>query len=296
MPDASLADLRQQIDHIDDALHDLLMRRAELVGAIARAKSGDGPPMRPAREALVLRRLIERHDGRFPPVALARIWREIMTAMSHLQGELAVAVAQDAPGGGDLLDLARDHFGSVVPITGAGGVGAVMRALVEQPSAIGILPLPRDDDADPWWVTLPFADPRAPRVCARLPFVRPTGYAGPEALVVGRLANAATDADRGYIAVETDRDSSRARLLDRVRKAGLAASAAYTVDVAPGSRDLDRLHLIEVDSFIAPDDPRVAEIGGDGSSGIGRAYGLGGYALPLTLPATSTRGAAGRGR
>ena len=63
---STLADLRQEIDRIDDAIHDQLMRRGELQAAIGRAKTGSEVYLRPGREAMVLRRLIARHEGRSP--------------------------------------------------------------------------------------------------------------------------------------------------------------------------------------------------------------------------------------
>lgn len=73
--DATLQSLRRQIDRIDDQLHDLIMARAALVEQVAAAKPDSGVPLRPGREAEILRRLIARHAGRFPKGALVRIWR-----------------------------------------------------------------------------------------------------------------------------------------------------------------------------------------------------------------------------
>ena len=71
----TLEGLRGEIDEIDDALQDLLIRRAEVSHAIAKVKQpasvqGNGtiaPALRPAREAAILRRLIARHRGDLPP-------------------------------------------------------------------------------------------------------------------------------------------------------------------------------------------------------------------------------------
>ena len=76
--DALLA-LRQQIDAIDNQLHDLLMARTELAVAVGAAKAakqpvkGDSPAegakfIRPAREAKILRRLVARQSHRVPGV------------------------------------------------------------------------------------------------------------------------------------------------------------------------------------------------------------------------------------
>ena len=111
----SLDALRRDIDRIDDALHDLLMQRCEVVERIAEVK-GTGPAfMRPGREATILRRLVDRHAGRFPVPVLIRIWREMLAAFTLLQGPFAVAVhaPEDERG---LWDMARDMYGSSTPM------------------------------------------------------------------------------------------------------------------------------------------------------------------------------------
>jgi len=119
--DNPLDDLRRQIDGIDDALHDLLMRRAEIAERIGKLKSDNagGAPavfLRPGREAIVLRRLVARHRGALPKAVLVRLWRELVSALLRLQGPFAVAV-QGAGHGPGCWELARDHFGSLTPIT-----------------------------------------------------------------------------------------------------------------------------------------------------------------------------------
>src|SRR3546814_15977852 len=85
----SLDDLRREIDEIDDAIHDLLMRRTELARQIGRAKGQGAVFMRPGREARVLRRLVARHTGPFPKPVVTRIWREILPGFPRLQGPFA---------------------------------------------------------------------------------------------------------------------------------------------------------------------------------------------------------------
>ena len=86
-PETSLAALRAEIDAIDDALHDLVMRRAAVVARMAASRvKGDASSLRPGREASILRRLLARHSGALPPAALVRLWREILSASNAMQG------------------------------------------------------------------------------------------------------------------------------------------------------------------------------------------------------------------
>src|SRR3954454_5148571 len=74
----TLDELRAKIDQVDDAMHDLLMYRADVTLAIGGAKQGTAngalaPAMRPAREAQILRRLLARHKGPLPPRVIVRV-------------------------------------------------------------------------------------------------------------------------------------------------------------------------------------------------------------------------------
>ena len=89
----SLDELRRRIDQLDEAMHDVIMQRAEVVAAVARLKQADGaPPLRPGREAQILRRLLVRHHGPFPRAMLARIWRELLSGTIAIQTEMHIAV------------------------------------------------------------------------------------------------------------------------------------------------------------------------------------------------------------
>ena len=63
----SLEEIRREIDAIDDGLLDLLIRRGAATRQVRETKRSDGSiatsPLRPAREAIMLRRLIERGSG-----------------------------------------------------------------------------------------------------------------------------------------------------------------------------------------------------------------------------------------
>ena len=75
----SLADLRREIDRIDEAMHGLLMERGEIIDRLIAAKQTQetGSAFRPAREAEMMRRLVDRHKGILPLDTAEGIWRVI---------------------------------------------------------------------------------------------------------------------------------------------------------------------------------------------------------------------------
>ncbi len=111
-PASLLAALRAELDGLDDALHDTLMRRAEVVGRIAALRIKDGTPLRPGREAAILRRLLARHGGALPRHGIVRIWRELIAAMTEIQKPLVIAACSE----GDGAALAREQFGALVAL------------------------------------------------------------------------------------------------------------------------------------------------------------------------------------
>src|SRR5262245_18434420 len=112
----SLTDLRKEIDRIDEAMHGLLMQRGEIIDRLIAAKQTQetGSAFRPAREAEMMRRLVQRHHGILPLDTAESIWRVIIATFTHAQAPFAIHAdlsAGDAP----MRDSARFNFGFTVP-------------------------------------------------------------------------------------------------------------------------------------------------------------------------------------
>lgn len=278
----SLDELRRRIDEVDDAMHDLLMQRTRLVEGVAALKRREGlPALRPAREALLIRRLLRRHQGALPRDVVVRIWREIISAHTGLQASFTVAVLMPPQEAG-YWDLARDHFGSCTRMLSFGSVPQVIGAVIDGQASVGILPVPQEGGDDPWWRYLVRSDASAPRVVARLP-VGGEGNARTEgeALVIAKLDCEPTGADRSLVVVETRGDISRARLIDVFRQHGGLTCRLYTsFEPAPGTG----FALLELEGFIdANGDARLAAVSAACGDAIGFALPIGAYAEPLRL-------------
>jgi len=281
---ASIEALRQEIDRLDTEVHDLIMRRADLVRRIGEAKQAGDPAagagyFRPAREAAVLRRLMARHHGPLSKVAMLRLWRELMGAMLCLQGPFQVAVLAHARWPG-LWTLAHDHFGSQATIMTVDSAGAVLRAVAEGQAGAGVLPLPAGDDADPWWPFLFQEGPKAPRVAARLPFGPAQVMRGGtvEALVVGRVAAQPTGHDRTLIGFETAGKVSHDGLTTALKGVGFGMTTAFALKDKRGGWVL----LAEVDGFVDAKDARLVGLEKLQNEPILHSWLLGGYAEPFT--------------
>jgi chorismate mutase/prephenate dehydratase len=282
-----LGALRAEIDAVDSQLHDLLMRRTELAVKVGEVKAkvqplggtpADGSKfIRPAREALILRRLVARHDGGLPKAVIVRMWREMISALLQVEGPFVVAV-QAPKGDTALWDLARDHYGSRVKILTFSRVDRALSAVMDGSATVAVLPFPREDDVDPWWRRL-MGSAQLPNVIGRLPFGDPGNQRNPDlqALVVGRSPTEPTDRDHSLIVLEAPEPVSRSSLRQALAGVGLETSFIH------GGRDQlgPDLNLIEVAGFVAEADPRLTLV----ASGLGkdaRLHAIGSYAEPLT--------------
>src|SRR5579863_5021633 len=284
-PHWSLDELRRQIDEVDASLHDLLMRRAEVVAAIAALKKGNGTPaIRPGREAAILRRLVARHRGPFPPALLVRIWREILSGTVAMQMDFAVAVCspEAVPG---YWDLARDHYGSYTRMTPFRTPIQVVRAVTEGAASVGVLPMPAEAEQDAWWPHLISRDAQTPRVIARLPFAGRGNARGEpgDALAIGRGEQEPTGLDRTLLVIETSAEVSRGRLVAATKTGGLAGQFVAAVENKPGTV----LNLLEFDGVLSAEDARVAAALAPLGGAADGVLLLGGYARPFTADALS---------
>ena len=275
--------LRQDIEAIDTDLHGLIRRRAEVVGHISSTKPAGGLALRPGREAQVLRKRLSLHDGQFPPGAVYRMWREMMSAFTLIQTpglKIAIYRPADQPG---YWDLARDHFGCQIPFvahdTPAGG-RAARRA---RTTTLGGGPAPLEADSTPWWPMLAGKDTTLPTVISRLPFLAmPNARArGISAFVLARIDAEPSGSDRALVAIEAKNGLSRDRIAAALAKAGLPAFTSALDQVRAGVQH----YLVEVPGVIVDDDPRLREL--ETALGLekGRAATIGAYAVPIDAKA-----------
>jgi chorismate mutase/prephenate dehydratase len=277
--DPSLDTLRREIDEIDIAVHDLLMRRVALADEIGHVKGAGGPFIRPGREARILRRLVARHEGPLPKTVLVTIWREIISAMTALEGPYAVAVYAGNASRDGLPALARVHYGAERPISAHETILGVLRAVGDGHATVGVLPLPEGEEADPWWRNLVRDGPDVPKIIARLPFAAMNRrFEGLEALVVSLAPPEASDRDRSFLVVENSAQLSRGALRDVLTRADF-----HVADMQNWSaRGKVPWILVEVDGFVEKSDPRLEHLAAPEDSPIGQVWLIGSYAVPLT--------------
>jgi chorismate mutase len=187
----SLADLRQNIDRIDEDVHRLLMERGDIIDRLIAVKQTQetGSAFRPAREADMMRRLVDRHKGILPLDTVESIWRVIISTFTYVQAPFAIHADLSA-GDAHMRDSARFHFGFTVPFVPHMGAASVVAAVSDSKGDLGLVPAFALAGAGAWWNALEFD--AAPKIIARLPFVDRSDH--PAAVPVFVVSRAAPDA------------------------------------------------------------------------------------------------------
>jgi chorismate mutase len=180
----SLGALRAEIDRIDADVHRLLMERGDIIDRLIKVKrtAESGSAFRPAREADMMRRLVERHRGILPLDTVEGIWRVIIATFTYVQAPFRVHVDLSA-GEPAMRDTERFHFGFTVPFVGHTGASGVVENVAASKGDLGLVSATAGSSA--WWSALEGDD--VPKIIARLPFVeRPDHPAGLPVFAIAR--------------------------------------------------------------------------------------------------------------
>jgi chorismate mutase len=250
----SLAELRQEIDTIDAQVHSLLMQRGDIIDRLIRVKQTQevGSAFRPAREADMMRRLVQRHRGILPLDTVESIWRVIISTFTYVQAPFSVHadISTSEPA---MRDSARFHFGFTVPYVSHFNAPAAVEAVARSKGDLALVSA--TSSRTPWWIALEPMD--APKIIARLPFVERADH--PAALpvfVVSRVADSAmvTEVEAWSVRVsgwnaETARALSPLADIVAVPDAAFDG-AALLVSVAAGNLEKIKAALIEAGASV----------------------------------------------
>ena len=277
---SKLQSLRDEIDEIDRNLHDLIMRRTQVVEGVRAAKDGSKAMIRPSREAEIIYRLMVEHKGGFPKRELARIWRELIVATLSFEGPFSVAVFEGENETG-YWDLARDQYGTFTSLLRHSSARAVVEAVRKQNATLGVLPFPHRHEDVSWWRFLVSEAPETPKVIARLPFITDSNIRNRdlEALVICPIKQEETGRDQTFLAVEAEEEIGHAiieRALSDVGITSFFQQLWHDPNRPPGWT-----YLIEVVGFLGTDSIQFQQIREELGTQAVRILHLGGYATPL---------------
>ncbi len=276
----TLDEIRRKIDELDDRIHDTLMERADLVLKVGEEKRKNNiQVVQPAREARMIRRLLSRHTGVLPRMAVVRIWRELVGAVSLLQTGLRVTVATpDAQN--DYWDLARDYFGSCLPFQKSSTAIAAISSLNEDKTTFAVVPWPSNEEEQPWWTYMTVSPQKPLQIIVALPHGQDCDIETPDvrALVVSKAGFDSSGDDNSFLLIQCAADVSRGKLIDLAKKSGLTALGLFSKRNT--SPSLPSLHLMEVEGYVTTGDDKISALLNSIEDNGANILCLGGYPVP----------------
>lgn len=135
-----MGDLRNEIDHIDEKLLELLNQRVRAAQEIGRIKGLDQQPFfNPERERFIFERLKERNQGPLGDEQVRAVFREIISAARAAEKPLTVAFW--GPVGTFTHGAARETFGSLTHYMACDSISEVFEAVEHRKADYGVVPV-----------------------------------------------------------------------------------------------------------------------------------------------------------
>jgi chorismate mutase / prephenate dehydratase len=139
-PAERLAELRRQIDELDERIVALISERGRLAAEIGRIKTADGTPVyAPDRESDILNRLRARNPGPFPDRVLTAIYRELMSGSFLL--ERPPRIAYLGPRGSFSHLAATGKFGASVEYEPVADIAGIFAEVEREHVDFGVVPV-----------------------------------------------------------------------------------------------------------------------------------------------------------
>jgi hypothetical protein len=177
-----------------------------------------------------------------------------------LQTGLNVVIAGQDDHNGNLSDLARDYFGSLLPLTRVNNAQAALSQLREGKATFAVVPWPDIEDQNPWWAQLAEGANSGLRIVQSLPFGygTPSGVSAPRALVLTKNTFSPTGDDHSFLLITAEGGLSRAGMMDRLKRAGQKPLGVYGNIDTTGSATRTAC-LAEVEGYVGDDDTALIE-------------------------------------
>ena len=194
---ALLDDARRDIDAIDDQLIALLAKRFAVTARVRAAKAGEAQPwplpLRPAREAQIMRRVITAgKENALNPQLMVRLWRAIINQSSLNQSSITVHVSRRLKANQALRFAVHDYF-SDMPLEEYRDEAQALMQINADPSGLCIV-----ETEQPWAEAFMAGHAGKAQVIATLPLIAGE-TAQPNLLVLGQAPLAESSDDETLI-------------------------------------------------------------------------------------------------
>jgi len=111
-----------------------------------KAEKGEACFLKPDREAMMVSSITQAANSHYPEAAIAGMWRQIISSSINTEQQLQIGCLASMENQSPYW-LAREYFGSFVPITLYTFIGDMLEECFNQPNFVGIVPT----NFENWW-------------------------------------------------------------------------------------------------------------------------------------------------
>jgi chorismate mutase len=270
-----LDDVRAAIDAADDAILRGLKQRMGLIADVKRIKHALGQDgvtaMRPGREMVLLRRLVDNADGAVSPQLVSAVWREIIGEATQAQANMKIHLAETAFDQ-DIWPIVRDHFGAAAEIIRHSNHEAAFAALAASKADVVIVPC-RPIREDSWITAWLAGNARGAALNGAAPLLGPR----PQAFMFNHAPIEPTGADFSVITFEAGSSLDEASVIGVLKEQGLAAD----MTIRHGSAGFGSQITAICDGFIESDYAGLQQL--EGRQDIAAVRWLGVFPAPIGM-------------
>jgi chorismate mutase / prephenate dehydratase len=192
----SLESVRREIDALDDQMLDLIAKRFEVSGQVRSLKQSDPTvwplPLRPSREAGILRRLVARGKlGGVSPDLVVRLWRAILNESTAKQAPITLHVSRHLNANMAHRLRLRDYFGPM-PVEEYRDEAQALLQIDSTPGDLCVV-----ETEQPWTEAFMAGKAGKAQVIACLPILKEEGL--PKLLVLGQAPVEPTGQDETLV-------------------------------------------------------------------------------------------------
>lgn len=255
----NLDNLRQQIDIIDDELIALFKKRMDCVhqvGALKKSQGEVGCMIRPAREATMMRTLMEAGSSIFSGGIIYAIWRAIIAGSTQQEAPFSLSIFSPDDSKTSYW-LAREYFGGDTPCRFHRNTLAAVHEVASGSGIVGIFPL-SEHKGRPWWVEL-LELPVRPSIFALLPFVGKIPFETDKIVALSHVPTEPTGNDITVAVVVDSKSISRETIQQHFAKNSIPSRDIMKYEEGAAAH-MRRYQLFLLEGFYTQETPEIASV------------------------------------
>lgn len=252
----TLLQLRKSIDKIDDKIIDLLNERIDIISKVSEYKKSikDKFFIKSAREADMIKNLVNKANPKFPKSTIVNIWRKIITSANVLEQDLVVGIHNPKQNPGYEY-LIKEYYGDFVPVNHHDNATDIIADLEKGNIRIGVFALTKSLNQH-WWLNLANNNSKI-KIFAKIPFVRyqKDQQQNDDLFIVAIKDAERSQDDNTLLSIELDNNISKTQIQNILSEVGLKGEVLRSAKLEQVN-DIT-FHLLQLEGFFDESDKEI---------------------------------------